>query len=59
MIHTTLARFCDSRGVPAAAVRRVEALPVTLSARIERIKIFRETLFPCLEGEEIASVPLG
>lgn len=59
LVHTTLARFSDSRPVPVAAVQRIEALPVCVPVRVERIKIFRETLFPCLVGEELASVPLG
>jgi 2'-5' RNA ligase len=58
LIHTTLARFADAEPVPASAVERVEAVPADLSVRVERIKIFRETVFPCIVGEELASVPL-
>ncbi|MCB5173823.1 enolase-like domain-containing protein [Microvirga lenta] len=59
LVHTTLARFSDPSPVPAAVVQRIEAVPVALPVRIERLKIFRETLFPCLVGEELASVSLG
>jgi hypothetical protein len=59
LIHTTLARFRDSRPMPTASVQAIEALPVAVHVRVDRIKIFRETLFPCLVGEELASVPLG
>jgi hypothetical protein len=59
LIHTTLARFSDPRPVPASVAQRIEALPVALSVRVERLKIFRETLFPCLKGDEIVSVSLG
>jgi len=59
LIHVTLARFSDPRPMPADVVRTIEALPVSLSVPVHRIKIFRETLFPCLVGEEIVSVPLG
>jgi hypothetical protein len=59
LIHTTLARFSDPRPVPAEAVRRIEAVPVDMTVRVERLKIFRETLFPCLVGEELVPVPLG
>jgi 2'-5' RNA ligase len=58
LIHTTVARFADTQPVPASAVERVEAAPVDLSVRVERIKIFRETVFPCIVGEELASFPL-
>lgn len=59
LVHTTLARFADARPVPADLVRRIEAEPVMLSVRVERLKIFRETIFPCLVGEELAGFPLG
>jgi 2'-5' RNA ligase superfamily len=59
LIHSTLTRFSAPHPVPASVVERIEALPVSLSVRVERLRIFRETLFPCLAGEEIVSVPLG
>jgi hypothetical protein len=59
MIHSTLARFSVARPMPAAVVDQIEALPVALTVRVERFRIFRETLFPCLVGDEIVSVPLG
>jgi hypothetical protein len=58
LVHTTLARFSDPRPVPAEVVQRIEATPVDLPVRVERLKIFRETLFPCLVGEELAAFRL-
>ncbi len=59
LVHTTLARFADARPVPAEVVRRIEAEPVDFPVRVERLKIFRETIFPCIVGEELAGFPLG
>jgi hypothetical protein len=59
LVHTTLARFSDLRPVPAEVVQRIEATAIDLPVPVERLKIFRETLFPCLVGEELASVSLG
>ena len=59
MIHTTLARFADDHCVEDHSVEAVETVPVDLSIRVERIKLFRETVFPCIAGEELASVSLG
>jgi 2'-5' RNA ligase len=58
LVHVTLARFASSEPVPAAAVDQVEALPVSVEARVDRLKLTRETLFPCLIVEEISSVLL-
>lgn len=58
LIHTTLARFASSEPVPRAAVARVESLTVSLRARVERLKLTRETRFPCLVAEELGSVSL-
>jgi hypothetical protein len=58
LVHSTLARFSNPSPVPAEAVRRIEAQSVDLPVRIERLKLFRETLFPCLVGEELAVFPL-
>ena len=59
LVHTTLARFADPAPVRSEAVERIEACPIDIAARVDRIKIFRETRFPCLVGEELASVSLG
>jgi hypothetical protein len=58
LIHATLARFADARPVPSSAIERVEAVPVDLRIRVDRIKLFRETVFPCIAGDELASVSL-
>ena len=59
LIHSTLARYRSSGPVPDAAVERVERLPLSIRAPVRGIKIVRETLFPCLIVDEIASVPLS
>lgn len=59
LVHTTLARFNDPRPMPAEVIRQIEAIPVDLPIRVERLKIFRETIFPCILGEELASVSLS
>jgi hypothetical protein len=59
IIHATLARHASGRPVPAAAVERLAAHPVDLAAPVERLKIVRETRYPCLVLEEIASFPLA
>lgn len=58
-IHSTIARYRSSETVPQAAVERVESLAVEIPAPVERMKIVRETIFPCLVMDEIASIPLG
>jgi hypothetical protein len=59
LIHSTLARYRSSGPVPNAVVEGVEGLPVSIRAPITAIKLVRETLFPCLAVDEIASVALG
>ncbi|HZH52922.1 MAG TPA: 2'-5' RNA ligase family protein [Microvirga sp.] len=59
LVHTTLARFNDPCPMPAEVLRRIETIPVDLPIRVERLKIFRETIFPCLVGEELAAFPLS
>lgn len=59
LIHATLARFASSKPVPIAAVERLDALTVSASARVERLKLTRESRFPCLVAEEIGSVSIG
>ncbi|WP_262299626.1 2'-5' RNA ligase family protein [Microvirga sesbaniae] len=59
LIHSTLARYRTSTAIPDDAVARVENLPVSITAPVTRIRLVRETLFPCLATDEIASIPLG
>ncbi|HEV2559950.1 MAG TPA: hypothetical protein VGU45_15125 [Microvirga sp.] len=59
LIHATLARFASGDPVPRQAVRQVEAIPVSIAASVSRLKLTRETLFPCLVTEEIGSYPLA
>lgn len=57
-IHSTLIRYPTSMPVPKEAVRRVESLPVAIPARVEAVRLVRETLYPCLSVEELACVSL-
>jgi hypothetical protein len=59
LIHTTLARYRSSAPVPSSTVTRIEALEVQVDAPVDRIRLFRETLFPCLVGEELDAFRLG
>jgi 2'-5' RNA ligase len=59
LIHTTLARYRTSDAVQNAVVEAVESIPVSVTAPVKRLKIIRETLFPCQELDELHSVPLG
>lgn len=58
LIHSTLARYRTSDPVPAPVIEAVEAIPVSVRASVERLKIIRETLFPCVAFDEIFSFPL-
>jgi hypothetical protein len=58
LIHSTLARYRVSTPVPEATIGRIESLPVSIPAPVERIKIISETLFPCQNTSELASFPL-
>jgi hypothetical protein len=40
-------------------IERIETLPVSVTAPVTRIRLVRETLFPCLVTDEIASIPLS
>jgi hypothetical protein len=59
LIHATLARYGSAAPVPRSAVRAVEAAEVDVGLRVERLRLVRETLYPCLRIEELASVGLG
>jgi hypothetical protein len=58
LIHSTLARYRTSDAVEDSAVRAVEDIPVSVVAPVDRLKIIRETLFPCQAMDEIYSFPL-
>ncbi|WP_230531660.1 2'-5' RNA ligase family protein [Microvirga roseola] len=58
-IHTTLARYRTAVPVPEAAIRAAESLPFAIPARVETIRLVRETLYPCIATDEIASFPLA
>ncbi|MCB8821608.1 hypothetical protein [Microvirga rosea] len=58
LIHSTLARYRTSDVIPDSVMRDVEAIPVSIGAPVERLKIIRETLFPCQIVNEIFSFPL-
>jgi len=58
LIHSTLARHRTSDAVPEEAVKAVESIPVAVTAPVDRLRIIRETLFPCQAMDEIFSFPL-
>ncbi|HEY8384151.1 MAG TPA: 2'-5' RNA ligase family protein [Microvirga sp.] len=58
LVHTTLARFASADPVPPEAVAAVESHPVAVNAPVDRIRLFRETLFPCIVGEELETYRL-
>jgi hypothetical protein len=58
LIHSTIARYRASASMPGEAIGRIESVPVSITAPVARMKIIRETIFPCLVMDEIASVPL-
>jgi 2'-5' RNA ligase len=59
LIHTTLARYRSSAPVPSSTIAKIEAIEVQVDAPVDRIRLFRETLFPCLVGEELDAFRLG
>jgi hypothetical protein len=59
LIHSTLARYAAPDPIPGAAVAALEALPVAVEAPVARLKIVRETVYPCLAMQELASFPLA
>jgi hypothetical protein len=59
LVHTTLTRYGSAAPVPVEAVERIEGLEVAVDAPVDRIRLFRETLFPCLIGEELGAYPLA
>lgn len=59
LIHTTLARYQTASSIPQDIVDAVESIPVSIRAPIERMKVIRETLFPCQVRDELQSFPLA
>jgi 2'-5' RNA ligase superfamily protein len=59
LIHSTLARYRTRAAIPKDLIERVEMLPVSIAAPVTQIRLVRETLFPCLATDEIASIPLS
>jgi hypothetical protein len=58
LIHSTLARYPTRASIPDHVVGHIESLPVSVTAPVTHIRLVRETLFPCLVTDEIASIPL-
>jgi len=58
LIHSTLARYRTRAPIGKDAIERIESLPVSIAAPVRQIRLVRETLFPCLMTDEIASIPL-
>lgn len=59
LIHSTLARYGTKASIPDEIVERIESLPVSITAPVRRMRLVRETLFPCLVTDEIAAIPLN
>jgi hypothetical protein len=59
LIHSTLARYQTRASIPKDVIEAIEALPVSVTAPVTQIRLVRETLFPCLATDEIASIPLS
>ncbi|QRM30652.1 hypothetical protein [Microvirga sp. VF16] len=59
LIHSTLVRYRTKTAISDDVIARIESLPVSITAPVKRIRLVRETLFPCLMTDEIASFPLG
>jgi hypothetical protein len=59
LIHSTLARHAVPDPIPGAAVAALEAMPVAIDAPVARLKIVRETVYPCLAMHDLASFPLA
>jgi len=58
LVHCTLARFASPTPVPSAFTEDVESRPVDVPVSVERMRIVRETTYPCLVRAEIVSAPL-
>jgi 2'-5' RNA ligase len=58
LVHTTLVRYRSAAPVPASVVERIESLEVSVDAPVDRIRLFRETLFPCMAGQELEAFRL-
>lgn len=59
LVHCTLARYADTAPLPRALIEEVESRPVDVPAPVERIRIVRETAYPCLARDEIVGAPLA
>jgi 2'-5' RNA ligase len=59
LVHTTLARYRGATPIPAEAVERLEREDVVVAAPVDRIRLYRETVFPCLVGEELHACRLA
>ena len=59
LVHCTLARFASSTPVPSAFTKEVESRPVDVLVPVERMRIVRETIYPCLFRDEVVSAPLA
>lgn len=58
LIHMTLARYAQPQALPADFAARIEALPVALDFRLAEAILMRETRYPALDYETIATEAL-
>jgi hypothetical protein len=57
IMHVTLARFATEQRVPDSAVREV-CRPISLAGEVSRIQLVRETVYPSLKIDALASFDL-
>ncbi|MFN4276127.1 MAG: 2'-5' RNA ligase family protein [Ferrovibrio sp.] len=59
LIHLTLARYAAPSALPADFAARIAALPVDLEFPLRDVIVLRETRYPALEFDILATLPLG
>ncbi|WP_374466267.1 2'-5' RNA ligase family protein [Ferrovibrio sp.] len=59
LIHITLARYAAPDMLPPDFAARIAALPVDLEFPLQQVVLLRETRYPALEFDILATLPLG
>jgi hypothetical protein len=59
LIHVTLARYGAPDRLPPDFAARIAALPVDLEFPLQQVVLLRETRYPALEFDILATLPLG
>ncbi|WP_300300958.1 2'-5' RNA ligase family protein [Ferrovibrio sp.] len=58
LIHVTLARYADAVALPADFAARISALPLDLPFPLHTVALMREAVYPALEFDILATLPL-